>query len=101
MLTVTGTLDGVGYRVGIHPEGLDHPDAVGVTMGSSAVLNLISLHEGREVQASPTSDPVTVDPANASTVLALLYAETTVASLDGDTDPVRDVLPLDAPGTLY
>jgi hypothetical protein len=101
MFTVTGTIDGVGYRVGIHPDGVDDPDAVGVTMGSSNALNLISLHEGLEVQASPTSSPVTVDPKNASTVLALLHSETTVTSIEGDTAPVADVLPLYGPDVVY
>lgn len=101
MFIVTGTIDGIGYRVGIHPEGIDASDALGVTMGSENALSLIALNEGLEVQASPTSDPVTVDPADARTVLALLHAATTIATIEGDTAPVADVLPQYGPGVVY
>lgn len=100
MFTVTGTLDGVGYRVGIHPDGVDDPDAHGVTMGSEHAITLIKLHEGQQVQASPTSTPVTVDPDDAKTVLALLYAKTAVSSVDGDDAP-DDVLVQGPPGVVH
>lgn len=102
MFTVTGTIDGIGYRVGIHPEGLeDNPDAQGITMGSANALGHIALHEGDSVKASPTSEPVVVDSNNASTVLALLYGTTKVTSVDGDTAPVADVLSQHGPDVVY
>lgn len=102
MFTVTGTIDGVGYRVGIHPEGLeDSPDSIGVAMGSANALSHIALHEGDQVQASPTSQPVVVDSNDAGTVLALLYGTTKVSTVDGDTTAVADVLPQYGPDVVY
>lgn len=102
MFTVTGTIDGIGYLVGIHPDGLeDNPDAHGITMGSANALSLIALHEGDSVQASPTSELVVVDSNDARTVLALLYGTTKVTAVDGDTAPVADVLPQYGPDVVY
>lgn len=101
MFTVSGTIEGIGYRVGIHPDGVDDPNAHGITMGSDNAISHIALHEGQEVQASPTSEPVTVDATDAKTILALLYGTTKVDTVEGDTTAVADVLPLYGPDVVY
>lgn len=84
MFTVTGTIDGVGYRLGVHPEGLDHPDALGIAMGSDSVITLLRAYQGDEFQPTPTSEPRTLDVEDPTSVLAFLQAHTEVTDIEGE-----------------
>lgn len=86
MFHVTGTADSVAYRVGVHDEPLPEgtPGATGCVMGSDNIMASLRLHEGQSVQATPTSEPVDVDPNDPATVLAFLYATTDVDAVEAE-----------------
>jgi hypothetical protein len=92
MFTVTGTINSVGYRVGVHPEPPEDPQSFGCIMGSDNATAWLTLHEGQDAQATPTSEPVTLDLTKPDTILAFLYGTTNVTAVEGDGVP--DVLGL-------
>ena len=88
MFTVTGILDGAPYRVGVHDQPPEDPSALGVVMGSPAVLDMLDLRSGETVAASPTSNGLTLDVTNPASVLAALHHHTEVTDVTGDVpDP--------------
>lgn len=99
MFTVTGTLAGIGYQVGVHPQPIPDGDA-GCVMGSSNALDILRLNVGVEVQASPVSESVVLDLGKPDTVLAGLHALTTVTRVDGDDVPNVHGEPL-VPGRVH
>lgn len=90
MFTVTGLIDSVPYRVGVHPEPPDE-SRHGCVMGSSDVVALLTAHEGEQFQQTPTSDPVALSLTDPASVLAALNVLTSVAEVEGDAPAAESV----------
>lgn len=84
MFTVTGSIDGVPYRVGVHDEPVDD-ERYGNVMGSDHATALLFAHVGDEAKGSPTSDPLVLDLSDPASVLAYLREFTTVTDVEGQT----------------
>ncbi|ABL80604.1 MULTISPECIES: hypothetical protein [unclassified Nocardioides] len=82
MFTVTGTIDSILYRVGIHPAALEG-ELHGCVMGSTHATALLSLHVGDWVQQSPTHGAVRLALDDPLSVLAALQTFTTVIVVEG------------------
>lgn len=91
MFTVLGAIDGVAYRVDVGDSESEHN-------GSSRALARVALHRGELVSVTPTGPSYTVDLDDPRSVLAALYALTTVVSV-GDGAP--QVIPAVNPHVVY
>lgn len=82
MLTVTGTIDSVPYRVGIH-DGPVPGELHGCVMGSTHATALLELHAGDLVRETPTHGAVRLSLDDPRSVFAALQEFTHVAVVDG------------------
>src|SRR5436305_5752307 len=98
MFTVEGYVDRTLYTAVVGAPGDSPGDRVGVVAGSPAVLALLDLHTGREVQVTPTGPTVTLDVTDPASVYAALLGLTEVVNTAGDV-PV--VLGPDVAGVDY
>lgn len=98
MFTVTGTINSVPYRVGVHDEAVED-NQYGCVMGSDAATALLAVHEGEYVQQTPTHDEVLLSLTDPASVLAALHEFTNVIDVEGDApvDPETEA----QPGTIY
>lgn len=83
MFTVTGTINSIPYRVGVHDEPVEG-ELYGCVMGSDNATSLLRLHEGEEVRETPTHDPVVLSLADPISVLTALREHTNVVLVEGD-----------------
>lgn len=95
MFHVTGTIDSVPYRVGVHDEPVEG-ELHGCVMGSTHATALLALHEGEETRRTPTSDAVTLSLTDPASVLAFLTENTNVVAVEGDAPTTDDDAPSDA-----
>lgn len=101
MFTVTGfTPDNAAYRV-VVGDGVRYSatDVVGVTGGSVNALALLKLHEGQEIEVTPTGPIVVLDLNDPTSVLGALYGLTRVSNVTGDDVP--QVIPPLVDGAVY
>lgn len=98
MFTVTGTIDGIPYRVGVHDEPVGGGELHGCVMGSDNATSLLTLLAGDEVQETPTHDPVVLSLDDPVSVLTALREHTSVISIEGD---VPNTANLAGPGGVY
>ena len=95
MFTVTGTINSVAYRVGVHDEPVEDNE-YGCVMGSSNATALLDAHKGEQVRATPTQDAATLDLNDPASVYAFLRERTNVTLVEGDA-PVDE----NDRGTIY
>lgn len=86
MFTVEGFLpDGGPYAVQV---GSGRGAALGDVVGDDAALALLSTYEGQTLNVTPTGPLATLSLADPASVLAALYALTTVTGVRGDAPDV-------------
>lgn len=90
MFHVTGTIDSVPYRVGVHDEPVEG-ELYGCVMGSNNATALLRLNEGDQFRETPTSDPITLSLDDPVSVLAFLREQTRVALVEGDVPPSENI----------
>lgn len=90
MFHVTGTIDSVPYRVGVHDEPVEG-ELHGCVMGSDNATALLTLHEGEEVRETPTSDAMTLSLTDPASVLAFLTEQTNVILVEGDAPASENI----------
>jgi hypothetical protein len=91
MFTVLGSIDGVAYRVDVGESEAEHN-------GSTRALSRIALHRGELASVTPTGPSYAVDLDDPRSVLAALYAWTTVVSV---SDGAPRVIPATDPRVVY